>query len=125
MQTVEFAGWYTVARKGRVTRHFLPLEIRMKIVAITDDGFLVSADKNEIAQLIGYHEAYYHKDRWDREIQMQIGFEFHTAAMFNQLRDLRNHADEVEKMRSSLIALANLLELPKSIAEIKVGPDAQ
>lgn len=93
----------------------------MKIIAETQDTFVLQADKNEIANLIGY----YWKGQ-EKCPQLKPGDEIQVAKMFQHLYNLERSKQDLAKTAQSLRGLADLLEVhqPTIEAATKVAESA-
>lgn len=77
----------------------------MKIIAKTNAGFLLEADKNEVANLIGY----YYADSDSKVERMEIGQVIAVAAMYKHLYALHHAKRKLAQMQKDLIEAANTL----------------
>lgn len=75
----------------------------MKIIAHTENGMILQAEKQEVARLIGFHSAY------RCEKQLAIGAEIQVNAMYDQLYKIRNLKHNIKLIE------ANAAELLESI----------
>lgn len=79
----------------------------MKIIGTTVSGYLLEANKNEVANLIGYYNEY---DQREKGKSLHIEDEIKIDAMYKQLYNLRTNQPELKKIVGTLRNLANLLE---------------
>ena len=77
----------------------------MKIIGTTENGFIIDADTNEIAKLVGYHSKY-----TDSFKKPKVGDEIKVDAMFNQLYTLANKKHDLSQTVKALRNIAELLE---------------
>lgn len=95
----------------------------MKIIGKTKDGYLLEADANEIAKLMGYYNDYHLPQQRHRE-KLEIGDRVNVAAMFGHLYSLEAAGKEIAAVVAKIRTAADLLEtLPDPITEVKVQPD--
>lgn len=79
----------------------------MKIIGETSDGYILTASKDEISNLIGYYSAYSNK----YENKVFIGSVINVADMYKKLYDLDRNKDELEKTAKTLRTLADMLDV--------------
>lgn len=97
----------------------------MKIIGKTDAGFLLEANSDEIANLLGYYSDYQLPERggYNRE-KLQIGDQVNVAAMFKHLRELEHAGKEMTNLASKLRTAADLIDtLPAPLTAVKAEPD--
>lgn len=78
----------------------------MKIIGQTDGGLLISATKNEIANLLGF---YYTGSQSCPELV--AGLEIRVSDMYGQLSALNSNKKELSQLANKLRSVADLLEL--------------
>ena len=77
----------------------------MKVIATTEDGFIIEASKNDIANLTGYYSTY------DKDFKkLKIGDEIAIHDMFVQLYTLEKKKQDLSQTVKTLRNLADLLE---------------
>lgn len=81
------------------------MEGRMKIIGATENGYIIDADANEVANLIGYYSKYT-KDF----VKPKVGDEIQVDAMFKQLHTLANKKNDLSQTVKTLRNIAELLE---------------
>ena len=92
--------------------------------AAANDELLLSASKQEIANLIGYGFS-----GQSGMPPLKPGLEIRVHAMFEQLRTLKYHEDRLAKVAAELRAYADRLEAVEPVVlavtqEIPEGPDS-
>lgn len=75
----------------------------MKIIGKTADGFIIEAEKDEVANLLG---TYYFSSEMPH---LDIGTKIKVSKMYDQLRALKCHPAEIAGMQAKLRAAADLL----------------
>lgn len=100
----------------------------MKIIGQTKNGYLLEADANEIAKLVGYHYESSMRTPPERSYRdhtkIAIGDQINVAAMFGHLWSLEQAGKEIAAVVAKLRTAADLLEtLPDPVTEVKVQPD--
>lgn len=82
----------------------------MKIIGKAERGvFILRANEDEIAQLIGYRSEYERRDD-SRRYELVVGDEICVTAMFSRLYSLEARKGELERLAKQLRAQADLLE---------------
>lgn len=84
----------------------------MKIIGATEDGVLISAKRQEVAQLIGF---YYHGASGCPEIIP--GLEIKVSDMYEQLKTLGNNSDTLKDVAAKLRVVADLLTLQDPVVK--------
>lgn len=80
----------------------------MKIIGESDMGFIISADRDEIANLTGYYSQY----NYDKEQQLpKVGDEIRVHEMYRRLYVLAQRRGEIKTAQKMLRDAANELEL--------------
>ena len=82
----------------------------MKIIGKTNGGWILTASRTEVANLVGYYSAYD-----DGATKLKSGDEINVADMYRQLYYLANHQEELSKLSQYLIEVANQLVLREPI----------
>jgi hypothetical protein len=84
----------------------------------SDNRFIVEMDAKEMSRLLGHYYAEGHIK------QLEVGAEVQIAAMWDHLYKLSSVQGDIDKVRTSLLAAAKLLDgLPEPLKEVKCGPD--
>ena len=78
----------------------------MKIIAKTDSGYLISATKESIANLMGYYSSY--SDGFNRDLK--IGDTIKISQMFTHLYTMKSLEKELAKVAVQLHAAADFVE---------------
>jgi hypothetical protein len=76
----------------------------MKILGKTEDGYILEAHSDEVANLIGYYSKY------NENFKVQVGDEIRINEMYHQLYTLQHKQPELQTIVSTLKNLADLLE---------------
>lgn len=84
----------------------------MKIIGQTAEGFLLSASRNECANIVGFY--YTGADGCPR---FEPGMEIAIAAMFTQLYEFKKNEKALTQIASKLRAVADVLELNDPVIE--------
>lgn len=99
----------------------------MKIIGKTENEFILTASKEEIANLIGYYNDYHLPNRRYNHggyEKLMIGDEIKVAAMFRHLHSLQSAGSDIAAVVAKIRTAADLLEtLPDPVTEVKVQPD--
>ncbi len=74
----------------------------MKVIGTAGEGYILSATRDEVANLIGYFSGYDVK-------QLQVGDNIRIGSMYHQLRNLQNKRAELENIQKTLRMTADLL----------------
>jgi len=82
----------------------------MKIIGKAEDGLILTADRNEVARLIGF---YYGGDNGCPELK--VGMEITVAEMYQQLWDLNFNKNFLSKTAKEIRAYADLLEIKEPL----------
>lgn len=77
----------------------------MKIIGLTNTGYLLTATKAEVSNFIGY---YWEGD--DGHPVLGAGHEIQVGKMYGRLRDLARAEEEMDKKAKELRRIADLLE---------------
>jgi hypothetical protein len=77
----------------------------MKIIGKSENGFILEASRDEVANLIGYYFSCS-----DGCKMPSIGDELQVSKMYRQLYDLKNRQPELQKVVGTLRGLADMLE---------------
>jgi hypothetical protein len=57
----------------------------MKIIGSTNNGFIVEASEDEIANLCGYYSKYQHSEQLRTNVPVKVGDSINVAQMYSQL----------------------------------------
>lgn len=80
----------------------------MKIIAkVSEDEYILTAYRGEIAQLLGFYSAY---DDTFRNKTLSPGTEISIAAMYQQLQNIANSKTDIKEVQAKLRGLADRLE---------------
>lgn len=91
----------------------------MKIIGKTDNGFILSASKDEVCNLVGYYSQYSNNTP-----KLEVGTELAVAKMFKHLHSLGSEKHGIAAMAAKLRAAADLIgTLPDPITEASAVPD--
>lgn len=83
----------------------------MKIIGTTKDGFLLTANKNELKKLA---DCYYERKR---SIEIEVGQEIPISDMYDQIRFLTEHKNTIEQAKEKLMKVVENLEMIKPFVE--------
>jgi len=86
----------------------------MKIIGKTENGYIIEASKDDVANLIGYYSHY------SKEVNISVGDEIQVSKMYQQLHDLERSQPEMRKVVSTLRGMADLLEPVCPVIEKRV-----
>ena len=78
----------------------------MKIIANTENGCLIEARTDELANLVGYYSKYDGDFR-----QLKIGDEINVSAMYSQLYKMKSHEKELTSASKQLQLIAQNINL--------------
>ena len=92
----------------------------MKIIGKTENGYIVEASKDDVANLVGYHGQYDTKYK-----PLSVGDEILVSKMFRQLYELKNNQPELQKVVGTLRNLADLLEPVCPVIEAQIREAAK
>lgn len=81
----------------------------MKIIGKHENGFILDAGKEELANLTGYHSEFKIED-------IDVGAEIRVHEMYQQLYDLSNVKDQMNAMADKLDSYSQALRLLSPIA---------
>lgn len=84
----------------------------MKVIGKTDDGYILVASKDEVANLAGFYSAY------SEGVRVEVGREVKVSEMYGLLGRIRNAEGVLKEAAERMKALSSLLELPPVIAEV-------
>ena len=76
----------------------------MKIIGKTNYGYMIEADREEIAHLVGYRFA-----RSIPDNNIKIGSEIRINVMYNQLYKLKQMENEIEIIKETLLKIVENL----------------
>lgn len=78
----------------------------MLIIGDSKDGYIISATKDEVANLVGYYGKY--TDGFS-SMNLKVGCQIKISEMYNQLRNLSFKEEELEEVRKILSGVINNL----------------
>jgi hypothetical protein len=89
----------------------------MRIIGKTEEGYILDASTNEIANLIGYYSDY---DMRDSNKKLAVGDIIQISAMYKQLHNLKNNEPKLKETVKMLRGLADSLEPTCPIIEAQI-----
>lgn len=89
----------------------------MKIIGNTENGYLIDASREEIANLIGYYDTYGNEYKNKR---IGIGSEIQVHEMYNQLYHLAYKYVDISKAKENLSKCIELLDLVQPVIDVSV-----
>lgn len=89
----------------------------MKIIGHTENGYLIDASREEIANLIGYYGTYCDEYKNKR---IGIGSEIQVHEMYNQLYQLAYKYDDISRAKENLTKCIELLDLVHPVIDVSV-----
>ncbi len=90
----------------------------MKIIGKRDSGFIIDANENEVANLIGFY--YTGSTGCPR---LKVGDEIKVSSMFDQLNLLAKRKNALKDAAEQLRNYAKLIELTEPIIEAYIEPE--
>lgn len=91
----------------------------MKIIGQTEDGYVLTANHHEVANLTGYFS---HSS--SKRPAIKVGDVIEVAKMFRHLYDLERAKVEISDMAAKLRTAADLIgTLPNPVSEAEAKPD--
>ena len=90
----------------------------MKIIGYTENGYMIDANREEIANLIGYYDTY--SDEYKNK-QIGIGSEIQVHEMYNQLYQLAYKSEDISRTKEKLAECIKLLDLVQPVIEVSVS----
>lgn len=85
----------------------------MKIIGITNAGYILEAEREEVANLVGYYGEYDLK----RARDFGVGSTINVHKMYKSLYELKGVESEMENARERLDAVMKLMNIPKPITD--------
>lgn len=89
----------------------------MKIIGRSENGYIIDASRNEIANLIGF---YSDCGRSFDNQNIGIGCEINVHDMYHQLYDIANAHDDIEKAKERLKNCIDILDLVNPVININI-----
>jgi hypothetical protein len=96
--------------------------IEMKVIGKTEDGYIIDASGDEVANLIGYYGTYSLRDS-NRVIY--VGDKINISGMYKQLYNLKNNEPKLKEVVKTLRGLADLLEPCCPVIEAQIKEEAK
>lgn len=90
----------------------------MKIIGYTENGYMIDANREEIANLVGYYGTY--SDEY-RHKGIGIGSEIQIHEMYKQLYELANKSEDISRTKERLAECIKLLDLVQPVIEVSVS----
>lgn len=97
----------------------------MQIIGVTENGFVLTASQDEVANLVGYHSRYSGGSAIQK---LKPGNEIKIAGMFRHLYDLGSAKADIAATAAKLRVAADLIDTlpdPISAAEAKTDTGAE
>lgn len=88
----------------------------MKVIGKTESGFILSAEKNEIANLIGYYSGYS-----EGLPKLSVGSEIDVHSMYQQLYVLSAHNKSIKDVQKKLSDIVSGLDEVKPVISTVSG----
>jgi hypothetical protein len=90
----------------------------LNIIGKTEDGYILDASNNEVANLIGYHSDYHMRAETKKTIS--VGDNIQISVMYQQLYNLKNNEPKLKDTVKMLRGLADSLEPVCPIIEAQI-----
>lgn len=88
----------------------------MKIIGRTNNGYILDASKDEVANLIGYYGSY----SLDKNIDLNVGNEINIAQMYKQLYDLHHRHEEIDRAKVKLAECIKNMEDVLPVIDVNI-----
>ena len=86
----------------------------MKIIGKTEDGFIIQAESNELANMVGYYSEYYARDT---KSPLEVGRIYPISALYKQATET---IEAYKEIREQFTKVSN--SLSKLLAQISPAP---